>query len=122
MGVKTRQQAMFEGTDFTVENWDDYKRLNGTMRGAVLTAARGKKKKNGRVIVTFQQPIEREANLAPEIDIESWLYRLWGIDREQIDLPGVHHAEGIADKKRFSLERGSNGRGQIQYPSDNRGV
>src|SRR5690242_16104590 len=56
-GIQSRTVYCFEATDFSKQNYFDYKRLNGTMRGAILKCHRTGPRKNSPVRVEFTKSI-----------------------------------------------------------------
>lgn len=83
MGPKSRTVVCFESSDNPKRNYEDFLRMNGTMRGALLTCRRASAKKNGRVLVEFSAGNVAEALLPVEDRLKEYLERLWRVTHRE---------------------------------------
>lgn len=93
ISTKLSSQAVYEITSAAAQEFLEWRKKHGALRGAMLVAERVPKKVNGRLSVRLTQGETPAENLPPEIDLRRYLESLWKVHKRTID-EATHAASG----------------------------
>ncbi len=87
---KDHLHCLFECTAQAAENFTEYRKAHGTLRGCFFEAKRMHNKPNGRIIIRTKPADLTEFILPDPPDIINCLSILWGFAREDVTAPSIN--------------------------------
>lgn len=111
-------QVLFEYTPPAAEQLQKLIAAQGYLRGTKLLAARSKKVKNARVIVTARGLYEHMDTLPPAPDILPILFHIWGIRSQEVSEVNAYDRDSLPESERPKRPRRKAGLADLE--ADNR--